>query len=396
MIAPKLPMPIARQSFPSPDPDPAGDASGAPRRCELTILMPCLNEAETLETCLADARSFLERTGIAGEIVVADNGSTDGSQRIAAQAGARVVHVDRRGYGAALMGGIGVARGTFVIMGDADASYDFSRLDAFVEALRAGNRLVMGNRFRGGIAPGAMPTLHRFLGNPVLSYLGRLFFRAKIGDFHCGLRGFHTRAIRDLGLQTTGMEFASEMVVRAVLTKLPVAEVPTVLRRDGRSRPPHLNTWRDGWRHLKFLLMFSPKWLFVLPGAALAAAGLLLAARLLSGPVPILANVVLDLNTLICSCFLIVSGFQVLTFGVLTRYYATARKLIPGRSRLDPIVRWFNTERMLMLAAGLLAGGIGGFAFALHRWAQVDFGPLNEPFIPRLVVVSLTFVTVAI
>ncbi len=226
--------------------------------CELTILMPCLNEAETLATCIAKAMSYLDRSGVNGEVLIADNGSTDGSQAIAEAAGARVVAVAAKGYGSALLGGIQAARGRFVIMGDSDDSYDFSKLDAFVEKLREGYALVMGNRFKGGIAPGAMPPLHRYIGNPVLTTIGRVFFRSPCGDFHCGLRGFDRRAILDLDPQAPGMEFASEMVVKATIHGLRITEVPTTLSPDGRSRPPHLRSWRDGWRHLRFLLLFSP------------------------------------------------------------------------------------------------------------------------------------------
>jgi glycosyltransferase involved in cell wall biosynthesis len=229
---------------------------------ELTILMPCLNEAETLATCITKARSFLSRTGISGEILIADNGSIDGSQTIARDLGARIIPVTTRGYGSALRTGIQAAHGRFVIMGDSDDSYNFSLLDDFVEKLRAGYQLVMGNRFKGGILPGAMPPLHRYLGNPVLTAIGRLFFRSACGDFHCGLRGFERSAILALDLQGSGMEFASEMVVKATVHNLRIAEVPIVLSPDGRTRPPHLRSWRDGWRHLRVLLLFSPRWLF--------------------------------------------------------------------------------------------------------------------------------------
>ena len=240
---------------------------------ELTILMPCLNEAETIATCIQKALRFLHHSGIRGEVLIADNGSTDGSREIAAELGARVVRVAERGYGAALKAGIQAAHGRYVIMGDADDSYDFSNLSPFVTKLREGAELVMGNRFKGGIAPGAMPGLHKYLGNPVLSGIGRLFFNAPVGDFHCGLRGFDRRAIATLGLESSGMEFASEMVVKATLRQKAIVEVPTTLSPDGRSRPPHLRSWRDGWRHLKFLMLFCPKWLFFYPGVALLAAG---------------------------------------------------------------------------------------------------------------------------
>ena len=235
---------------------------------ELTILMPCLNEAATVARCVAKARGFLERAGIDGEVLIADNGSDDGSRVLAERAGARVIEVAARGYGAALTGGIAAARGRSIIMGDADDSYDFARLEGYP--------LVMGNRFRGGIQKGAMPLLHRYLGNPVLSFVGRLLFRAKVGDFHCGLRGFDREAVRSLNLKTTGMEFASELVVKASLAGWRIAEVPTTLHPDGRGRPPHLRSWRDGWRHLRFLLLFSPRWLFLYPGLALLAVGIAL------------------------------------------------------------------------------------------------------------------------
>ena len=269
---------------------------GSRGEIELSILMPCLNEAETLATCIEKARGFLHRSGVAGEVIVADNGSTDASRDIARALGARVVEVAARGYGAALSAGIAAARGRYVIMGDSDDSYDFAALDGFVAKLRQGADLVMGNRFRGGIADKAMPRLHRYLGNPVLSFMGRLFFRSPIGDFHCGLRGFARAAILDLRLAAPGMEFASEMVVKATLAGLKVAEVPTTLKPDGRSRPPHLNSWRDGWRHLKLLLTFAPHWLFLYPGVGLAAAGGCLTLALIPGPL-VLGVVRLDAAT---------------------------------------------------------------------------------------------------
>ena len=247
---------------------------------ELTVLMPCLNEAETLEICINKASACMSELGIHGEVLVADNGSTDGSQAIATRCGARVVQVPQRGYGAALQGGIESALGKFVIMADADDSYDFTALKPFVEQLRSGCDLVMGNRFKGGVAAGAMPPLHRYLGNPVLSFIGRLFFCREIGDFHCGLRGFTKQAAQRMELQTTGMEFASEMIVKASLLKMNIVEVPTTLKPDGRSRPPHLRSWRDGWRHLRFLLMYSPRWLFLLPGSLFMIIGCLLVAGL--------------------------------------------------------------------------------------------------------------------
>ena len=295
--------------------------AAGPDGCELTILMPCLNEAETLAVCITKARAFLERTGIDGEVLVADNGSTDGSRAIAAEHGARVVEVPVRGYGAALLEGTRQARGRFVIMGDADDSYDFTRLDAFVERLRAGDELVMGNRFKGGIVPGAMPPLHYYLGNPVLTGIGRLLFGSPCRDFHCGLRGYAKASIEALELRTLGMEFASEMVVRATLQGLRIAEVPTTLKKDGRSRPPHLRSWRDGWRHLRFLLMYSPRWLFLYPGLALLAVGLLLTALVLPGPLA-LGFATLDVHTLVLAAAATLLGTQTVTFAWLTKLFA--------------------------------------------------------------------------
>ena len=254
---------------------------------ELSVVMPCLNEEKTLGICIEKALGCFRASGIVGEVIIADNGSTDRSCEIATELGARVVHVANKGYGSALQGGIAAAAGTYVIMGDADDSYDFSALDDFVASLREGTDLVMGNRFRGGIEPGAMPPLHRYLGNPVLSFIGRLFFPATTGDFHCGLRGFNRERILSLGLSCSGMEFASEMVVKASLAGFSIDEVPTKLHRDGRDRPPHLNSWRDGWRHLRFLLLFSPRWMFLYPGLGLLTIGVLLSTRLALGPLEI-------------------------------------------------------------------------------------------------------------
>ena len=281
---------------------------------ELTILMPCLNEAETLATCITKAQRFLAEHGVEGEVLIADNGSTDGSQEIAAALGARVVPIARRGYGAALIGGIEAARWRYVIMGDADDSYDFSNLMPYVERLRAGAQLVMGNRFRGGIATGAMPFLHKYLGNPVLSFLGRLFFRIPIGDFHCGLRGFDREAIRSLHLTTPGMEFASEMVVKSAIAELRVEEVPIRLHKDGRSRPPHLRTWRDGWRHLRFLLIFSPRFLYLLPGLVLLVTGVAGIVLTYGGPLEVASGVVLDIHSYAFFVFSALLGVQFATY----------------------------------------------------------------------------------
>lgn len=360
-----------------------------PDMIELTILMPCLNEAETLAACIVKAQSFLDRTGIAGEILVADNGSTDGSPEIATANGARVVPVALKGYGAALGAGISAARGRFVIMGDADDSYDFSRLDTFVEALRAGADLVMGNRFAGGIGPGAMPWHHRYLGNPVLSSLGRLFFRTPIGDFHCGLRGFSRAAVLGLNLRTTGMEFASEMVVKATLTGLDVREVPTTLQKDGRSRPPHLRSIRDGWRHLRFLLLFSPRWLFLYPGIFLLVAGLAVAGLLFPGPLR-LGTVVLDIHTFLVASLCVIVGLQSIAFAIIGRRFASRYGFIPRSDAYDFILEALTLERILLVALLLMVGGFVALGWGVLEWADRGFGELNPATTMRAMIMAMT------
>ena len=370
--------------------------TSATAEVELTILMPCLDEAETIGTCIAKAKRFLSEAKVAGEVLIADNGSTDGSREIATGLGAIVVPVDQRGYGAALLGGIAAARGRYVIMGDADDSYDFSALQGFLERLRGGAELVMGNRFSGGIAPGAMPFLHRYLGNPVLSFIGRLFFGVGTRDFHCGLRGFDRDAIRGLDLQTAGMEFASEMVVRAALADLRIEEVPTTLRPDGRSRPPHLRTWRDGWRHLKFLLMHNPRWLFFIPGATLFLLGTLLCAMLFVGPVRLTGSMELGLNSFLAGCFMIITGAQLGSFGVLSRYYADITGMLPANGRSTWLARAVSTDRLALAGGACSVLGFAVFGYALHAWASVDFGALPDPTIPRVVVLGLTLTVLGI
>jgi glycosyltransferase involved in cell wall biosynthesis len=307
--------------------------AGAAPSLELSIVMPCLNEAETLEICIRKAQRSLEELGIEGEIIIADNGSTDGSQEIARMLGARVVQVESKGYGNAVMGGVNAAGGRYVIMGDADDSYDFANLGPFVEKLRQDNDLVMGNRFKGGIKAGAMPALHRYLGNPVLTAIGRLFFQSPCGDFHCGLRAFRVDSIKRLDLKTTGMEFASEMVVKATINKMRIAEVPTTLSPDGRSRPPHLRSWRDGWRHLRFLLLYSPRWLFLFPGAILMLTGLLVGAWLLPGPRAI-GKITFDVHTLLYAALAVIIGFQAVSFAVCTKVFAISVGLMPVLDRM--------------------------------------------------------------
>jgi glycosyltransferase involved in cell wall biosynthesis len=359
---------------------------------ELSIVMPCLNEALTLPTCIRKAQRFLTDHKLCGEIVVADNGSVDRSPEIARELGARVVHARTRGYGAALAVGISAARGRYVIMGDADDSYDFQALMPFLRELRAGADLVMGDRFKGGIEPGAMPLLHRYLGNPILSFLGRLFFHLPCGDFHCGLRGFSRRAILDLGLTTTGMEFASEMLVRAGLARLKIKDVPTRLAKDGRARRSHLRTWRDGWRHLRFLLLFSPRWLFFYPGLAMIALGVATALILLPGPVEIAPGVNLDVHTLLFACVSVLVGVQSITFGMLARRYAAARGFLPASEYYGRFLEKLTLERLLQIGLLLVICGIGGLLWAFSIWRGRDFGPLNYTDVMRIMLVAVTFI----
>ena len=367
-----------------------------PAPLELTILMPCLNEAETIEVCVRKALGYLARSGVAGEVLIADNGSTDGSQAMAEALGARVVAVPERGYGAALIGGIRAARGRFVIMGDADDSYDFERLDGLIERLRDGADLVMGNRFKGGIAPGAMPFLHRYLGNPVLSFLGRLFFSIPVGDFHCGLRGFSRQAILDLRLQSPGMEFASEMVVKASLYNLRIEETPTTLKPDGRSRPPHLKTWRDGWRHLRFLLLHSPRWLFIYPGMALIVLGVIGSVALAPGAVRITSRVSLDIHSLMVACFLSLIGVQLVVFGALARRYQMVEGVLPPTANFQKFLMGLSLEALLLTAVAILLAGLAGSAWAVTYWAGSGFGPIHYNGVIRVLVISLTAVAAAI
>jgi len=361
---------------------------------ELTILMPCLNEAETLAVCIDKARRYIRRSAIDGEVLVADNGSTDGSQQIARAHGATVVHVPAKGYGSALIAGIRAARGRYVIMGDSDDSYDFSELGAFVHKLREGNDLVMGNRFKGGIQRGAMPALHRYLGNPVLTTIGRIFFHSPCGDFHCGLRGFAREAILGLSLQAPGMEFASEMVVKATLKGLRLTEVPTTLSPDGRSRPPHLRSWRDGWRHLRFLLLFSPRWLFLYPGLLLAVSGALLSLWLLPQPRQIGA-VTLDIHTLLYSAMAIVVGVQAMQFWAFANVHGMHEGLLPPDARVQRVIGMVTIERALITAAVLLLVGLILGVLALSNWSNVAFGLLEPALTMRLAIPSATCVVLA-
>lgn len=377
-----MPSMHALQRSPVTDQQPASD------EIELSIVMPCLDEAETLAVCIRKARAFLADHRVVGEVVVADNGSTDGSRQIANAMGARLIGVETRGYGAALAGGIAAARGRFVIMGDADDSYDFTQLMPFVEALRDGGELVMGNRFKGGIAPGAMPPLHRYFGNPVLSFLGRQFFNARIGDFHCGLRGFRREAMLGLALRSPGMEFASEMVVKAVMHRLDVRQVSTTLAPDGRSRRPHLRTWRDGWRHLRFLLTYAPRHLFVYPGIAAAAVGTAGVAAIAADRVR-LGGVELSATSMLFFAMATLLGSQLIGFGVIARLYGVASKLWPTSDRVERFRRHFSVERGVMLGAALfMLGGAGAAALALD-WAFTGFGPMRPVPLMRLAIPAM-------
>jgi Glycosyl transferase family 2 len=353
---------------------------------EVTVLLPCLDEAETVAACVRTARRSLDRLGVHGEVLVADNGSTDGSQELARRSGARVVSAPIRGYGGALLAGIESARGEYVIMADADGSYDLGDLGPFVTALRAGHDLVMGNRFRGGIAAGAMPWLHRYVGNPVLSWLGRRLFALRgVGDFHCGIRGFRRDRIRALRLCMPGMEFASELIVRAALAGYDITEVPTTLRPDGRSRAPHLRRWRDGWRHLRFLLVFAPDKTLVYPGAALALLGLVATAVLALGPRTV-GTVTFDVNALAYACAAVLVGAQMVGLGGLAKLYGRVEGLT--RQRLGA---WTAALRLETAVAGgllLVALGVVGSAAAVEHWRSVGFGDLNPRGTIRVVLPS--------
>ena len=366
----------------------------APAAPELTVLMPCLNEARTLPRCLAKAFRFLARAGIAAEVLVADNGSTDGSQALARSLGARVIDVAQRGYGSALIAGIRAARGRFVIMGDSDDSYDFGDLDGFVAALRGGAELVMGNRFAGGIAPGAMPFLHRYLGNPVLSGLGRLLFGIPCGDFHCGLRGFDRAAILRLGLSAPGMEFASEMVVKASLAGLRIAEVPTKLAPDGRDRPPHLRRWRDGWRHLRFLLLFSPRGLFLYPGALLFVVGGALMARLIAGPI-IIGAIGLDINTLLYAAAAMTLGWQSMIFWVCAKVYGSRIGIVPPDKLFERIAPHVTLERVLLASGALFLFGLALAAASVSDWGTMSFRALDPAHSMRMVIPAVAAMLLA-
>jgi glycosyltransferase involved in cell wall biosynthesis len=378
-----------------PDYQPVALPAKESETLEASVVMPCLNEAETLESCIRKAQRALREANIVGEVVVADNGSSDGSVEIAERMGARVVNVRAKGYGNALMGGIAVASGKYVVMGDADDSYDFGHIPRFVEQLRKGADVVMGNRFRGGIEPGAMPILHQYVGNPVLSGIGKLLFKSPIGDFHCGLRGFSKAAFARMGLRTTGMEFASEMVVKAALLGLTVAEVPTSLSPDGRSRPPHLRTWRDGWRHLRFLLLYSPRWLFLYPGIALMLIGSGLGLWLLPASRTV-GNVTFDVHTLVYAAAFVLLGFQATAFAVFTKIFAISEGLLPPDPALDRLFRYVTLEVGLIVGALLTMVGLAASVYAVSGWGAQHFGMLDYSRTMRIVIPAALLLTLGV
>tara|TARA_R110002111_G_scaffold141439_3_gene207467 strand:- start:5440 stop:6591 length:1152 start_codon:yes stop_codon:yes gene_type:complete len=356
---------------------------------ELSIVMPCLNEAETLAICINKAQSFLNKNQIIGEIIIADNGSTDGSISIATSLNAIVINAEQKGYGSALKAGITAANGKYVIMGDADDSYDFSNLMPYLTELRNGKDLVMGNRFKGGIEKDAMPFLHKYLGNPVLSFIGRLFFKINIGDFHCGLRGFSKKAYETMNLKTSGMEFASEMVVKTKLNNLSIAEVPTKLHKDGRTRAPHLKTWSDGWRHLRFLMLYAPNWLFLYPGILLALIGLLMSIILVINPIEF-SNFTLDINTLLYTSAFFLVGIQFIIFYGLTKVFAVENELLPKSNRYNKLFKFINLEKGLIFGFILLIIGVFLSFKGLATWEDTDFGHLDKSTTLRIIIPAIT------
>lgn len=370
-----------------------GTAAEQAVKVELSVVLPCLNEAATIETCVRKAKAAIEREGLSAEIVVADNGSTDGSQELARRAGAKVVHVSTRGYGSSIVQGIAAAQGKYIIMADSDDSYDLTELGCYVQPLREGYDLVMGNRFRGEIAAGAMPFLHRYLGTPVLTALARIFFRTRCGDVNCGMRGFRKEAIEKLGLECSGMEFASEMVVKSSIFGLRIAEIPTNLSKDGRSKAPHLRTWHDGWRNLRFMLLYSPRWLFLYPGCLLMLLGSLLTIWLLPG-IRHVRGVGFDVSTLVFSATMIFVGYQTATFAVFAKVYAITHGFLPEDEKLKSLFRVITLETGLGIGAVLFLAGLVISIFAVGYWGAAGFGPLSPTKTLRLVLPGVIFLTV--
>jgi hypothetical protein len=367
----------------------------AGKHVELSIVMPCLDECETVGICVRKSLTSLREAGIDGEVIVSDNGSTDGSVEIAEKEGARVVHIADKGYGSALKGGILAARGKYVLMADSDDSYEFGHVMRFLEHLRNGSDLVMGNRFRGGIAKNAMPPLHRYLGNPALTRIGRLLFQSPCEDFHCGMRAFRKDSFLRMDIRSTGMEFASEMVVKASLLQMQVSEVPTTLTPDGRGRAPHLRTWRDGWRHLRFLLMYSPRWLFLYPGIFLILLGLAGCVWLLPGP-QVFHGIGFDVHTLLYAFVSMLLGFQLTAFAVFTKIFAISEGLLPEDPRLNRVFHYVTLETGLAVGALLVALGIGGSIFAVSGWAKSSFEALDPVRMLRIVMPAVFSLTLGV
>ena len=366
-----------------------------PTAVEVTIVMPCLNEVETLATCIRKAQEAIAQNSLSAEIIVADNGSTDGSQMVAKELGARVVEVSRKGYGSALIGGIDAARGELVIMGDADDSYDFRAIGPLIDKLREGNDLVMGNRFAGGIQDGAMVWSHRWVGNPALTFVSRVFFHTPVGDMHCGLRGFRKDAYTRLRLRATGMEFASEMVIKASMRRMKIAEVPVTLSPDGRSRPPHLRTWRDGWRHLRFMLLFSPRWLFLYPGLTLFGIGAVVGGILETGPKHI-GSVSFDIHTLLLAGFACLIGYQLVVFAVFTKVFAMLQGFHPPNPTYSAWFRTIKLETGLAIGTLMLLAGLVGTVIAVLSWGAGGFGALNPSLTMREVIPAAVVLTLGV
>jgi len=354
------------------------EAAPAAELLDVSVVIPCLNEANSVGTCIDKAYSAFSVHNLMGEVIVADNGSTDGSIEIAESRGAHVVRVEQQGYGAALREGIRAARGRFIIMGDADDSYDFSEIPHFLEKWREGYDVVMGNRFRGGIRPGAMPWHHRYIGNPGLTALLNLFFRTGIGDSHCGMRGFSRAVFDQMDLRSTGMEFASEFIIKAKQLGARISEVPITLWPDKRGRPPHLRSFRDGWRHLRFMLMYAPNWLFLLPGALLVVVGLAVVFWLLPGPRSVTPRVTLDLHTMIFGVIFTLLGAQILSIGAFAKVFSYAERFDRRSVSLRRLLRRVTLESGLLLGGVLFLVGFTGCAWITWRWAASGFGPLYE------------------
>jgi len=362
---------------------------------ELTVLMPCLNEVETIGVCIKRAQKLLSDNNIDGEILVADNGSIDGSKKIARDLGARVIKCPTRGYGAALQHGIEHAKGKYILMGDSDDSYHFDEAMPLIEELRRGTDVCLGNRRLGRIMPGAMPFLNKYLGNPFLTAVGRIFFKVKTSDFHCGMRAFRRDKVVALKLVTSGMEWASEMIVKSRLYDLKISEVPITLYKDGRSRSPHLKRWHDGWRHLRFMLLHAPKWLFIIPGFLMIVMGLIGELALARGPLP-LGAVTLDVHSLLVMAFVLILGIQVLFTGVFATIYSHIVGILPYDERFHRRASFFTFKKLLVGSFILGLFGLYGFFYTFSIWFRVDFAALNYEETMRYLIPSLTLITVAI